>query len=90
MSIIVKITQEKDGRWRVSDRAGKRVQVDFAKSINHGTGKCAGYDGENQYPFSAEWHWLNAIRQGHDNFFHGYWDGSEWNLAGRYRSDKTW
>ena len=64
MSIIVKITQEEDGRWCVSDRLGKRVQVDFAKNIDAGTGKCAGYEGEDVYPFSLEWHWLNSIRQG--------------------------
>ena len=90
MSIIVKITQEEDGRWRVSDRLGKRVQVDFAKNIDAGTGKCAGYEGEDVYPFSLEWHWLNSIRQGRVNFFHGHWDGKQWNLAGRYGSNKTW
>jgi len=83
---IVKITPEGD-KWRVEDRKQRWVQIAYAEDIKCGYQTAISYG--NTYPFSAEWHWKDAIANGEHNYFHAEWLGNEWSIFGRCVSLKS-
>jgi hypothetical protein len=81
MTHIVKIRKVED-KWQIEDWKQRWVQVDKAENIKCGSHNATTY-GE-RYPYSYEYHWLKAIDDGGDNYFHAHLlPDKTWSLAGR-------
>lgn len=82
MPHIVKVTRIGD-KWKIEDYKQFWVQISDAADI-----KCGSHDATTYgdvFPYSYEWHWLEAIKNGKGNsiYHHARWLGTEWSLAGR-------
>ena len=86
MTHIVKVTKDRD-KWRVEDWKQRWVQLDSAENIKCGSQNATTYG--DHYPYSYEHHWLKAVSEGRDNYFHAHLlPDNTWSLAGRCLNPK--
>lgn len=87
MAHIVKVTKLVDS-WHIEDRKGRWTNVCSDDELDTNSNRTV-YG--NEFPFSLCWHMNQAIKNGHDNYFHGTWKGEYWALHGRCNEPKhTW